>query len=140
MKDEEAGRIMCGGVTAYVACNRSVVRPGQWIVLPGAGGGLGHFAVQYAKAMGMRVIAVDGGAEKEKLCRSLGAEEFIDFTTCKDIATEAMRITTWESHGVLVTAASKEGYATTPMLLRPGGTMVVSDPFLEREREIIVRS
>lgn len=40
--DEEAGPLMCGGVTAYVACKRSGVRPGQWIVLPGAGGGLGH--------------------------------------------------------------------------------------------------
>lgn len=49
--DEEAGPIMCGGVTAYKACKTSEVKPGQWIVLPGAGGGLGHFAVQYAKAM-----------------------------------------------------------------------------------------
>lgn len=70
-------------VTAYVACKRSAVKPGQWIVLPGAGGGLGHFAVQYAKAMGMRVIAVDGGDEKRDLCKKLGAEAFIDFTTTK---------------------------------------------------------
>jgi len=80
VKDEEAGPIMCGGVTAYTALKRSEVRPGQWVVLPGAGGGLGHFAVQYAKAMGMRVIAIDGGEEKRKLCKDLGAEEFIDFT------------------------------------------------------------
>lgn len=80
VKDEEAGPIMCGGVTAYVAVKRSEVRPGQWLVLPGAGGGLGHFAVQYAKAMGIRVIAIDGGDEKRELCRKLGAEEFIDFT------------------------------------------------------------
>jgi propanol-preferring alcohol dehydrogenase len=39
VKDEEAGPIMCGGVTAYVACKRSAVRPGQWIVILGAGGG-----------------------------------------------------------------------------------------------------
>jgi alcohol dehydrogenase, propanol-preferring len=45
VKDEEAGPIMCGGVTAYVACKRSAVRPGQWLVLPGAGGGLGHVSV-----------------------------------------------------------------------------------------------
>jgi alcohol dehydrogenase, propanol-preferring len=51
VKGEEAGPIMCGGVTAYTACKRSGVRPGQWIVLPSAGGGLRHFAVQYAKAM-----------------------------------------------------------------------------------------
>lgn len=124
VKDEEAGPIMCGGVTAYTACKRSQVRPGQWIVLPGAGGGLGHFAVQYAKAMGMRVIAVDGGEEKGKLCKKLGAEVYIDFTTCKDIPAEVKKITTYGAHGVIVTAATKEGYASAPMMLRPGGTMV----------------
>jgi propanol-preferring alcohol dehydrogenase len=111
-------------VTAYTACKRSAFKPGQWIVLPGAGGGLGHFAVQYAKAMGMRVIAVDGGDEKRDLCKRLGAETFIDFTTTKDITAEIMRITTYGAHGVLVTAATKEGYATAPSFLRPGGTMV----------------
>ena len=40
--DEEAGPIMCGGVTAYTACKRSAVKPGQWMVVIGAGGGLGH--------------------------------------------------------------------------------------------------
>jgi propanol-preferring alcohol dehydrogenase len=39
VSDEEAGPVMCGGVTAYVACKRSQVKPGQWIVIPGAGGG-----------------------------------------------------------------------------------------------------
>jgi propanol-preferring alcohol dehydrogenase len=42
VKDEEAGPIMCGGVTAYTACKRSKVKPGQWIVIPGAGGGESH--------------------------------------------------------------------------------------------------
>ncbi|KAF2015631.1 alcohol dehydrogenase [Aaosphaeria arxii CBS 175.79] len=124
VKDEEAGPIMCGGVTAYVACKRSAVKPGQWIVLPGAGGGLGHLAVQYAKAMGMRVIAVDGGDAKRDLCLKLGAEKFVDFTTVKDVQAEIMKITTYGAHGVVVTAASKAGYDTAPQLLRPGGTMV----------------
>ena len=71
---------MCGGVTAYTACKRSSVRPGQWCVVFGAGGGLGHFATQYGKAMGMRMIAIDGGEDKRKLCKEeLGAEEYIDF-------------------------------------------------------------
>jgi len=54
VKDEEAGPIMCGGVTAYTACKRSSVRPGQWIVLIGAGGGLGkrHCHVRVWKAFG----------------------------------------------------------------------------------------
>lgn len=83
--DEEAGLIMCGGVTTYTACKRSAVKPGQWIVLPDAGGGLGHFTVQYAKTMDMRVIAIDGGDEKRYLCKRLGAEAYIDSTTSKDI-------------------------------------------------------
>jgi propanol-preferring alcohol dehydrogenase len=117
-------QIMCGGVTAYTALKRSAVAPGQWVVLPGAGGGLGHFAVQYAKAMGMRIIAIDGGAEKKALCERLGAEHFIDFTTEKDITAKVKEITGWGAHGVVVTAASRAGYEQAPYLLRAGGTVV----------------
>lgn len=115
---------MCGGVTAYVACKRSAVKPGQWLVITGAGGGLGHLGIQYAKAMGMRVIGIDGGEEKGKLCKSLGAEEYLDFKTVKDVTAEVTRITTYGAHAVIVFAASKESYGSAPNLLRPGGTVV----------------
>ncbi|XP_014552877.1 hypothetical protein COCVIDRAFT_109175 [Bipolaris victoriae FI3] len=124
VKDEEAGPIMCGGVTAYVACKRSNVRPGQWVVIPGAGGGLGHFGIQYAKHMGMRVIAIDGGDAKRDLCLKLGAEKYIDFTTCADITSEVLRITQYGAHGILVFPATNAAYESAPHLLRPGGTMV----------------
>ena len=80
---------------------------------------LAHISFQ-----GMRIIAIDGGDEKRDLCKKLGAEEFIDFTQTKDIATEILRITTYGAHGVLVTAATKEAYASAPSFLRPGGTVV----------------
>ena len=115
---------MCGGVTAYVACKRSAVKPGQWLVITGAGGGLGHLGIQYAKVMGMRVIAIDGGEEKGKLCKSLGAEEYLDFTAVKDMIAEVTRITTYGAHAVIVFAASKESYGSAPNMLRPGGTVV----------------
>lgn len=124
VSDEEAGPIMCGGVTAYTACKRSAVRPGQWLVVSGAGGGLGHLGLQYAKAMGMRVIAIDGGEEKAKLCKDLGAEEYLDFTSVQDMAAEVTRITKYGAHGAIVFAASKESYAAAPGFLRPGGTLV----------------
>lgn len=89
---------MCGRVTSYTACKRIAVKPGQWIVLPGAGGGLGHFAVQYAKAMDMRVIAIDGGDEKRDLFKWLGVEAYIDFTAGKDIAAEVMALTMYGAH------------------------------------------
>lgn len=111
-------------VTAYTACKRANVKPGQWIVLPGAGGGLGHFAVQYAKAMGMRVIAIDGGDAKRDLCKKLGAEQYIDFQQTKDIPAEVMKITGFGAHGVIVTAATKQAYESAPAMLRPNGTVV----------------
>lgn len=101
------------------------MKPGQWIVLPGAGGGLGHFAVQYARAMGMRVIAIDGGDAKRDMCKNLGAEVFIDFQKTKDIPAEIMKLTKHGAHGVIVTAATKQAYESAPSLLRPNGTVVV---------------
>lgn len=67
----------------YAAIKRSNARAGQWLVIPGAGGGVGSMAVQYARYAGIRVLAIDAG-DKGELCKSLGAEEFIDFTTCSE--------------------------------------------------------
>ncbi|KAF5685677.1 ADH5-alcohol dehydrogenase V [Fusarium circinatum] len=120
--DEEAGPIMCGGFSAYAACKRTAVKPGEWLVILGAGGGVGHFALQYAKAMGMRVIAVDMGKEKEEMCRRLGAGTFID--SSKDVVAGVMRITTYGAHGVLVATPSKEAYDIALHTLRIRGTMV----------------
>lgn len=73
----------------------------------------------------MRVIAVDGGEEKRKLCIDLGAEAYLDFLTTKDIPTEVKKLTTYGAQAVLVTASSKSAYDTAPSMLRPGGTVVV---------------
>ncbi|KAI2957130.1 hypothetical protein CBS147322_2235 [Aspergillus niger] len=124
VSDEEAGPMMCGGLTVYVACKRSNVKAGQWIVLPGAGGGLGHLAIQFARAMGMRIIAIDSGEEKRELCQRLGAEVFIDFQQTPDVAAEVMKVTKYGAHGIIVTAATKAVYAAAPGYLRPNGTMV----------------
>jgi alcohol dehydrogenase, propanol-preferring len=74
----------------------------------------------------MRVIGIDGGDEKRKLCICLGAEEYIDYTQTTEIASEIMRITIYGVHGVLVTAHAKSAYAIAPFLLRPNGTLVAA--------------
>lgn len=66
-------------MTVWKAIKQSGTKPGDYILISGAGGGLGHLAVQYAAAMSLRVIAVDTGAEKKALCDKYGAEIFIDF-------------------------------------------------------------
>ncbi|KAK0716774.1 alcohol dehydrogenase [Lasiosphaeria miniovina] len=73
-----AAPLLCGGVTVYAALKKSGAQPGEFVVVPGAGGGLGHLAVQIAsRGMGFRVIGIDSG-EKEAFVRSLGAEAFFD--------------------------------------------------------------
>ena len=65
--------ILCAGVTTYKSIKETEARPGEWIVISDVGG-LGHVAIQYAKAMGLRVAAVDVTSEKLALARALGAE------------------------------------------------------------------
>lgn len=71
---EAAAPILCAGVTSYKGLKESGARPGQTVAIVGAGGGLGALALQYAKAMALRVVAIDGGDEKRALCEDLGAE------------------------------------------------------------------
>ncbi|KAJ7511645.1 chaperonin 10-like protein [Mycena galericulata] len=120
-----AASILCAGVTVYRAIKYSQTVPGDWIVLPGAGGGLGHLAVQYAKVAGLRVIAVDTGADKKKLCLELGADKWIDFKETKDLVAEIKAITDgFGAHSAVVTAASSSGYQQAIDYLRAGGTLM----------------
>lgn len=66
--------VLCAGITVYKGLKEAAVRPGQTVAIVGAGGGLGSLALQYAKAMGLRVVAIDGGDEKREMCQELGAE------------------------------------------------------------------
>jgi propanol-preferring alcohol dehydrogenase len=108
-----AAPLMCGGVTVYAALKRAGFRHGQWVVISGAGGGLGHLAIQYAKALGARTIALDVGS-KEKFCLDLGANAFVDFTKYATDAELAERIQTITGGGAkvaLVCSSSNRAYA-----------------------------
>ena len=102
----------------------SGARPGQWVALPGAGGGLGHLAVQYANAMGLRVIGIDTGKEKEDLVLKLGAEEFVDFNKSDDVIALVKRITGGGPHAAIVIAASPKPYEDALKMVRTKGTVV----------------
>lgn len=120
-----AASILCAGVTTYKALKVSNTKVGDWVALPGAGGGLGHLAVQYAKAMGLKVIAIDSGAAKEKLVKSLGADAWVDFKTSKDIVADIKAATGGDGPAAaVVTAANKTGYAQAIEYLKPSGTLV----------------
>jgi propanol-preferring alcohol dehydrogenase len=79
--------IMCAGVTAYKAVKTAGAAPGSWMLVSGAAGGVGALAVQYARAMGYRVIAVDGGEKRREQCVGAGAETYVDFEKEDVVAT-----------------------------------------------------
>lgn len=117
---------MCSGATMYRSITESQIRPNQWAVFLGAGGGVGHMGVQIAKAMGCRVIGVDGGADKRALCvDKLGCDVFIDFFETSDVAAEVVKAADGlGAHVVFVTASSKQAYGAAPKMLRVGGKVM----------------
>jgi alcohol dehydrogenase, propanol-preferring len=119
----DAAPILCAGVTTYKGLKMTETRPGEWVVISGAGG-LGHVAIQYAKAMGLHVAAVDLGPEKMALARKLGAEITIDAKT-QDPAKEIQK-QIGGAHGVLVTAVSPIAFKQAVGMLRRGGTCVLN--------------
>ncbi len=120
----DAAPILCAGVTTYKGLKETNTRPGEWVVISGAGGGLGHVAIQYAKAMGLHVAAVDLGPEKAALARKLGAEIAID-AKIQDPPTEIQK-QIGGAHGVLVTAVSTIAFKQAIGMLRRGGTCVLN--------------
>ncbi|KKD00928.1 alcohol dehydrogenase AdhP [Photobacterium halotolerans] len=118
----DAAPLFCAGVTTYKALKVTEVKPGQWVAVIGVGG-LGHLAVQYAKAMGMNVIAVDTGAEKMALAKELGAVHCIDFMQEKP--SEAIHRLVGGAHGVVCTAVSKPAFEEAYRSVRRGGSCVL---------------
>jgi alcohol dehydrogenase, propanol-preferring len=112
--------ILCAGVTTYKGLKVTDTRPGQWVVISGVGG-LGHMAVQYAKAMGLHVAAVDTADEKLELARKVGAELTVNVTTTDPV--EVIQREIGGAHGVLVTAVNPAAFAQGVGMLRRGGTM-----------------
>jgi NADPH:quinone reductase-like Zn-dependent oxidoreductase len=132
LKPEEAAAVPLVFMTAWhMLVTNAGVSPGEYVLVLGAGSGVGSAAVQIAKLSGARVIATAGNEEKLKLARTLGADELINHSE-QDIAAEARRITekrgvdivfehvgsaTWEKSirslavgGRLVTCGATSGY------------------------------
>ena len=113
--------ILCAGVTTYKGIKETETRPGQWLAISGIGG-LGHLAVQYAKAMGLHVAALDVGETKLALARSLGADVAVD-AKVPDAARQIVKETGGGAHGVLVTAVSPVAFAQALQMVRRKGTV-----------------
>ena len=103
----EIAPILCAGVTVYKGLKVTDTRPGDWVVISGIGG-LGHMAVQYAKAMGLNVIAVDVDDAKLELARKLGASLGVNARKADPAAFVKKEV--GGAQGVLVTAVSPKAF------------------------------
>jgi propanol-preferring alcohol dehydrogenase len=115
-----AAPVLCAGVTVYKGLKETEVKPGEWVAVSGIGG-LGHMAVQYAKAMGMHVAAIDVHPDKLALATTLGAEIALDAREIDPAQELQKRL--GGVHGVLVTAVSPKAFEQAFGVLRSRGTM-----------------
>lgn len=120
---ERLAPVMCAGVTSYRGLKEMRLRPGSWVVIHGVGG-TGHLAIQYARALGYKVIAIDVEPGKVEDARALGAELAIngdkEFPVNKII-----HHTGGGAHGVLATAPAVEALEQSVRMLRRGGTCIL---------------
>jgi len=119
---DEIAPILCAGVTVYKGLKVTDARPGQWVVISGIGG-LGHVAVQYAKAMGLHVAAVDVDDAKLELARKLGASLTVNARHEDPVAVIQRDI--GGAHGVLVTAVSNSAFGQAIGMARRHGTVAL---------------
>ena len=103
-RPQEAAPLICAGITTYKGIKETEARPGEWVVISGVGG-LGHLAIQYAKAMGLQVCAVDIDDGKLAHAKRLGADLVVNAKT-GDPAAAVKKATGGGAHGVLITAPS----------------------------------
>jgi len=117
----EVAPVLCAGVTVYKGLKMTEARPGQWVTISGIGG-LGHIAVQYAVAMGLRVAAVDIADDKLALAGEHGAE--LTVNALHEDPAEVIQRETGGCHGVLVTAVHPSAFGQAIGMARRGGTIV----------------
>ena len=129
LSPEDAGPLLCAGITTYNALRNSGVRPGDTVAVQGIGG-LGHLGIQYAAQMGLRTVALSSGSSKEALARELGAHEYID--TSKTGASEGLQ-RLGGADLVLATAPNANAIASTLGGLKPRGKLLIvaapAEPF-----------
>jgi alcohol dehydrogenase, propanol-preferring len=117
----DAAPLYCAALTSYRAVKLSGARVGETVAVWGVGG-LGHYAVQIARAMGARVVAVDIDPAKLELARELGADVVVEAR--REDADERIKAL-GGAHVVVNLASTSEAIAQGFRALRRGGTLVL---------------
>ena len=118
-----AAPLICAGLTSYKGIKETKAKPGDWIAISGVGG-LGHLAIQYAKAMGLLVCAVDIDDGKLGHAKKLGADLMVNAKS-GDLTAAVAKGTNGGAHGVLITAPSLIAFKQGVGMTRKRGTCVL---------------
>lgn len=123
LSGREAAALPLVGITAFEGLKRSGVGPGRTVLVRGGAGGVGHIAVQYAKAQGARVVATVGSEAKARIVRELGADDVANY---REETTEAMvsRLTGGTGFDIVFNATGGPELETDFQAARPNGHVV----------------
>jgi NADPH:quinone reductase-like Zn-dependent oxidoreductase len=122
MTHEEAATVPVGGLNALHFLKKAHIKHGQKILINGAGGGIGTYAVQIAKELGAEVTAVDSTAKLDML-RSIGADHVIDYTR-QDFTQNGV------SYDVIIDVVGESPFSRSIKSLQPGGRYILGNPRL----------
>ncbi|CAG8971790.1 hypothetical protein HYALB_00001899 [Hymenoscyphus albidus] len=135
-----AAPLACAGLTAWGGLVKADLKPGQSVAMVGAGGGLGHLGVQFAKALGLYVIAIDAREEALQLAQQCGGDVVVDARIGKEKVVEEVQKVTEKlgAEATLNFSDHETAAATAAAVTRNHGVMVqiaqpenVSVPFME---------
>lgn len=115
--------ILCGGVTSYKALKQAELKVGDYVAIIGIGG-LGHFAIAYAKAMGLNIIAIDIDDKKLESAKTEGAHYTFNANDLS-LVQEIKEITNGGVHAVINTSVSATSAALAMYILRRAGKQVL---------------
>lgn len=120
-----AAPLFCAGITAFHSVDSCELKPGQWLAVIGCGG-LGQYAVQYAKAMGFKTIGLDINDSQLDMAKKCGADAVFNTMTNKNYEEEIKKLTDGKGcHAAAVYSAANAAYAGAPKVLRIGGLLMV---------------
>ncbi len=132
MSFEEAAAAPLGGLNALHFMKKANIRNGEKILINGAGGSIGTFAVQIAKAMGAEVTAVDSTI-KEEMLRRIGADHFIDYTE-EDFTKSS------QTYDVIFNMVARSSYTNCVNSLNPKGRYLMGNPRISDMLRSVVTS
>jgi len=120
MSFEEAAAVPLGGLNALHFLRKADIKSGEKVLVNGAGGSIGTFGVQIAKAMGAEVTAVDSSI-KEEMLRRIGADHFFDYSK-QDFTKSG------QTYDVIFDMVAGSSYSACVSALNPGGRYLMANP------------